>query len=145
MRYTGGVEKAFSTAGQHQKGLRQEKRSTAILPWLILGLWFVLVISGWILAETRGQPVVLCPWKIFTGTPCPTCGTSRMLWHLVRLDPVRALLANPLALVILVWIVVFGILRLLGVVRPGKGTTRFGWWWLAAVLANWVYLIVRGG
>ena len=38
-----------------------------------------------------------CPWHAWTGWPCPGCGTTRALTHLLHADPLGALRFNPLA------------------------------------------------
>jgi Protein of unknown function (DUF2752) len=39
----------------------------------------------------------LCPFKTITGLPCPTCGVTRAVMAMTRLDFVSALAFNPLA------------------------------------------------
>ena len=47
-----------------------------------------------------------CPLRRLLGVPCPTCGTTRALFSLVRLDFVSYFLYQPLALFLLpaIWV-----------------------------------------
>ncbi len=92
-----------------------------------------------------------CPFHVWTGVPCPTCGSTRAALALVSFDALGALTWNPLVVVAFVTLGVAGLLaplwvavraplpveddgarRLLRIVVP------------TAVAANWLYLIARG-
>lgn len=94
-----------------------------------------------------GSPV--CAFRAITGVPCPTCGGTRALLALARLDAFAALAWNPL--VTLAVAVFFGgglvalvrALRGLGV--PDDAPLR--WAGAAAGLAlaaNWAFVVLTG-
>ena len=45
---------------------------------------------------------VLCPLRRVTGIPCPMCGSTTAVLHLARAEPLQALAANPLGVLIAV-------------------------------------------
>jgi len=63
----------------------------------LVGVVGVLVL----LATMPTLPSVqLCPFKFFTGVPCPTCGVTRGLFALLHGQIVLATHLNPLAFVV---------------------------------------------
>jgi hypothetical protein len=90
-----------------------------------------------------------CPFRALTGLPCATCGGTRAAVALLRLDVREALRLNPLAAVALPMFVasglVAGALALLGrpvpEPRPSLPLRAAA---LAAIAANWVYLVAVG-
>jgi hypothetical protein len=44
-------------------------------------------------------PFAICTFKVLTGLPCPTCGSTRAIGRLFALDPAGALAMNPLTTV----------------------------------------------
>jgi hypothetical protein len=77
-----------------------------------------------------------CVFKAVTGIPCPTCGGTRALAALSRLEPWQALHWNPLLTLAVFAALAYPFAR---VRIPG----RIGWplFW-AALLLNWAYLIL---
>lgn len=61
-------------------------------------------IIGLVLAYFAFSPrlidVPLCPSAFFGGAPCPTCGTTRAVWHLLHGDLQEAWTANPLGFLV---------------------------------------------
>ena len=114
--------------------------------WLIAGLGVALLSR-----LTYLWPV--CPFRDWTGLPCLTCGSTRMIDALVSGQLLEAALGNPLVFLGLAmataWVVVAAGGMALG--RPLRVTLptsrrRHGLWLLAVVVlaANWAYLIWRG-
>ena len=98
-------------------------------------------------------PLISCPLKTFTYVPCPACGMTRAFMHFVRGDFQVALRVSPLGTLLAcaaVAVTIYGALRFT-IVRRGwemkltrmeATIARIGV--VAAVLINWVYLIVSG-
>jgi Protein of unknown function (DUF2752) len=97
-------------------------------------------------------PVSVCFFKIATGCPCPTCGATRAFGRLFACDPMGALAMNPLVTLGASLIALWGVAdmtlwpwgRALSLeVSPGVARVlRFAV--VAAILANWAYLIAAG-
>ena len=104
------------------------------------------------LAHRMAQGLPTCQFKSQVGLPCPTCGTTRAALHLSEFELGEALVAYPLAT--LGWIalvgggLVAGTMALLGRGLPSDAGLRFPIWLrvaiVAAILANWAYLIATG-
>jgi len=107
-----------------------------------------LLLAAAFLAVTHLAPPP-CLFKSLTGLPCAACGGTRAALALARLDVASALRWNPLAAVALPAFVVLGLgaglLWLLGREvpdpRPPLPLRVLG---LAALAANWVYLLAAG-
>jgi hypothetical protein len=97
-------------------------------------------------------PFPVCVFKAVTGVPCMTCGTTRTLACLVHLNLAGALAMNPLATLVALAVVVWGLADL--VLMPwgralaiqvgpetGRGL-RIGA--VVIVLLNWAYLVAAG-
>lgn len=90
-----------------------------------------------------------CAFRALTGVPCPTCGGTRALLALVRLDAGAALAWNPL---VTVAALVFALGGLVALARAlgGKGVPDPApprWAGGAAALAlaaNWAFVILEG-
>ena len=91
-------------------------------------------------------------FKALAGLPCPTCGSTRALGRLIRLDLAGALAMNPLATVALVALALWALADV-GLLARGRAldvemgqplgrAVRFAA--VAAVLANWLYLLAAG-
>ncbi len=92
-----------------------------------------------------------CAVKSVAGLPCPTCGASRSTLALAGLDPVGALATNPLVTLAWLALIVGGIgaggLALAGrplPTLPRRLPLALRWSVVAAVAANWLYLLERG-
>jgi hypothetical protein len=105
---------------------------------------------GTALVERRwGIALTTCMFKRFTGQPCPTCGATRGFLALLAGHPLEALAWNPLLFAGVAAAGIWLLLRLCAGLQP-----RFGWTprgrrilllvALAAVLADWAYLVARG-
>ena len=103
--------------------------------------------APWSPALARGLPP--CPFRALVGIPCLTCGTTRALLALARLDVGAALCWNPLAAAAGILFVPGGLVAL-GAALTGRGveTPRPAPALRAALAiaraANWVFLIASG-
>jgi hypothetical protein len=112
----------------------------------------VLAALGVRLVGVDGAGFTLCLFKAVTGIPCMTCGTTRALARLGRLDLPGAFAMNPLAalagLAVLpwaladLWLTRRGHALALDLTRGQQAVLRVAV--VAAVLANWAYLIAAG-
>jgi hypothetical protein len=94
----------------------------------------------------------LCPLKGLAGIPCATCGMTRAFVHLAHGDLARALAASPLGAVLAAgaWLYALADLVRLAVGAPFpvaspravRAAAAVG---IAALLANWAWLLVREG
>lgn len=97
-------------------------------------------------------PFAICAFKALTGLPCPTCGSTRAVARLARLDLAGAFEMNPLATAAAAGLLAWGLLDLLLLARgralglemsPTAGRVlRVAA--VAAIVANWAYLIAAG-
>jgi len=118
----------------------------------IFGVIGVSVAGAVSLLGLDRLPLSLCTWKAFTGIPCPMCGTTRALACLGHVDLPGALAMNPLAtaaaLLVAAWAVADLALlpsRRAFVVELGPGPARLlRAAVLAALAANWLYLVAAG-
>lgn len=121
-------------------------------------LWLAIAVSGLALLALTSTHVLeiqmpLCPFKTLTGLPCPTCGVTRAVMAMTRLDFAAALAFNPLAAAA----ALFGALYLLyaGVVLAARlrrfrprltprdlNVARVAV--LTVLAANWLYLVLVG-
>ncbi len=89
-----------------------------------------------------------CPLLALTGVPCPTCGGTQSLRSLLHADPGGAFLANPLIALVSILLVVSAVLALALLpwahrLRGPRPARAWIWGALAALLVNWIYLIMR--
>ncbi len=97
-------------------------------------------------------PVSLCLFKRMTGLPCATCGTTRALARLFRLDLAGALGLNPLATLGAFAVALWALLDLALLWRGralsldlAPAEARFLRLAAAALfLSNWAYVIAAG-
>ena len=122
-------------------------------PWwavAAVGLWVALGATAVYLSRQTGVEVVLCPFRLLTGLPCPTCGLTRGALALLAGKPLRAWTFNPLLFTaIAIWLllllvrVAFGRAVRLDLPRRQRRTA-----WVALVVliaVNWAYLFVYVG
>jgi hypothetical protein len=132
--------------------MRLVTRRPGVPVGLIVGIGGLLAVG---LVSTLGLDrlgLTLCTFKRLTGLPCATCGSTRALAQLARLDLAGALAQNPLAALLAIAAVAWAAIDLLLVVRgralslemtaaEGRGLS------LAAVVAavlNWAYVVAAG-
>ena len=113
---------------------------------IVLACW----AAGLVYAILRHRLVIPfwgCPLKELTGIPCPTCGGTRALAALARLDLKEALLCNPLVTVVWLMMPAATILMELKPRLWQATLARFGLpaimvAGVAALLMNWILLIM---
>ena len=96
--------------------------------------------------------VTVCPLKRFLGFPCPTCGSTRAAMRLFHGDVSGAFVQQPLVTFFFVCVVpalallalILGFRRFRSVVKSVAGSLLFWLACTAALLANWVYVILHG-
>jgi hypothetical protein len=98
-------------------------------------------------------PLPMCHFREWTGMPCPTCGTTRMVQALLHGEIGLALALNPLLFLGLVgvgvWALASSVARVFGL--PTWRVRFESREWLvirlvavATLLSDWVYLVWRG-
>ena len=113
---------------------------------LVVGLWGALQAGTVLISLKMHRSVVTCPLKLLTGFPCPTCGATRGVLHLIAGDILAGMLCNPLLFVSLGLVALALGLRaaFARTVRVDltPGQRRIAWIVAAgAVLVNWAYVI----
>jgi hypothetical protein len=98
-------------------------------------------------AFTQGMPA--CPFRELLGIPCLTCGSTRALVALARIDLGAAFGWNPLVagagiLFIAGGVVALGAALLGGEVRAPRPSPALRAALALAVAANWAFLVVAG-
>ncbi len=69
---------------------------------------------------------VLCTFRLFTGLPCPFCGTTRAFGSLIQGNLIESLTLNPLALIIAAIIVLWILLP--RHIKSGTDQIAHFWW-----------------
>jgi hypothetical protein len=122
-------------------------------PWgtVFLGAG-VLGVAAVGLLHLDHLPFSTCFFKLLTGLPCPTCGTTRALGRLFALDVAGAFAMNPLATLGAIALLAWGLTDLallparkalaIEVSDPVARVLRVAA--LVAVVLNWVFLIASG-
>jgi len=121
-------------------------------------MWSVALVLGWLatvgaavwLMLKCDRHVELCLFKRLTGYPCPTCGSTRGVLHILQGDIPAAWTFNPLLFTVLA---VAGALLAVRVafgravrIRLSRGEQRIAWTvGIALILLNWAYVIVYVG
>ena len=126
-------------------------------------IYLISTASFSLLAYSRfsggnGYPATVCPVKLATGIPCPSCGTSRSVILLLDGQPYAAIMANPLGLLALTLLILLpawasvDILRkketLLQSYRQSEAFLIRNKWLVFLLLmlmaANWIWNIAKG-
>ena len=116
----------------------------------MVGLWLALVATNVWLAGYRDQAITLCVFKRLTTVPCPGCGSTRAVLHLIHGRLGQAFAAQPLALSVAAGVFLTLVLRVIFARRIQFDLTRTQRrivWGIAAglLLVNWAYVIVYVG
>lgn len=125
----------------------REERQLAWL-WAAAALSAIALRPFWLLIA----PILpACPLRTLTGVPCPTCGSTRAGLSLAQGDPLGALHLNPLATLAGIGFVLGGVVApaWIGLVRrvpdlPSRWPVGLRVAALAAIVANWVWLLASG-
>jgi hypothetical protein len=119
----------------------------------LLGVAGWLAVAGAVAWLELGLPIPGCAWNDWTGIPCPTCGSTRLVRSLSAGRWLEAFAWNPAIFVALagvtLWAIASAVRRMFGwpVWRPVlTAAERLGLGIVVAVgiLANWAWLILRG-
>ncbi len=97
-------------------------------------------------------PGLTCPWQALLGIPCPFCGTTTTLRHLLAANPHFAFKMNPLIALLAIAGVLLALNEIASLVIGRRLTIRMsrvqGWWiagvFPAMIALNWVYVFFRG-
>lgn len=120
-------------------------------PWSLL---CAAVAMAAIAISCQAAGIRLCLFKRLTGIPCPTCGGTRAVLHLLRGDLSAAWRSHPLVAVLLLGLMVYAVLSAASLASfrrlPVLQASRRVWCWLAGLLLalaalNWGYLIAHAG
>ena len=133
-----GESSRFSSSGKGESS----RKTYDFVAGAIVGAFIVLAyIFG----------IVICPLRRLTGIPCPTCGSTRAFFLLLKGDVSGAVSMQPLiglAMLICPPLYILS-LAFLGARRTQSviaNASRNRFFWLAvacAVLLNWAYMIWR--
>jgi hypothetical protein len=132
--------------------LRIEPRGRGIAAVAIIAGALVAAAPVVAMLHLDHLPLRLCAFKAFTGLPCASCGATRALARLARLDVAGAVHVNPLAVVSYVGLVLAGLVDLVLFLRGRRlrlDTAQGEWRFILAVgalavILNWLYMIHVG-
>jgi Protein of unknown function (DUF2752) len=132
--------------------VRFEARRGAVPLGLIFGGMGLLGALAVGLLHLDNLGFSVCTLKTFTGIPCPTCGGTRAIGCLARLDLLGALRMNPLVAIVALsaipWLVADLVLllrgRALDVTISPRMASVLRVLTVAALGFNWLYLLLAG-
>ena|GEM_PF-574949 len=127
--------------------LRLEKRGRRLnCPAWVFGVVALFLLFVYLCTQfARG--VTLCPFKLFTGYSCPSCGTTRAVLAAMEGEFLTGFLYNPMMVLLLTMVVLVLLVRLTSgyqiVVRGGsKGwNIAAGVVLAASFLTNWSWIL----
>ncbi len=131
---------------------KDSERGDLNIPLIYFIVFGTAAIGGLVFFKLGFFPMLPCHFKEFTGHPCPTCGTTRLVLALYRFDLKSAFFYNPF---VFVSGVIFGLWALTGffpVFFRKKLVISFSSFEkkvfliliLILFLLNWAYLWVNG-
>lgn len=114
-------------------------------------LLFMLALMGIKKMQALLPALPACWFHRLSGLPCPTCGATRATLAFAHGHWLAALQWNPLITLTYAAIILGGMMMILLALsnrrlhgpRLDAVLTKARWWLLAAVTANWCYLLVR--
>ncbi len=109
-------------------------------------------LTGFIIVKFGLMPHMKCQFKEFTGYPCPTCGTTRLVLSLYNFDLLSAFKYNPFMFVFGVFLGLWSLSGFLPILVQKKLviliTKREKKLILILIIVffflNWLYLILAG-
>jgi hypothetical protein len=121
-------------------------------------LWLAVAVTGLTALALTSTHVLeiqlpLCPFKTITGLPCPTCGVTRAVMAMTRLDFAAAVAFNPLAVAAAIagglYLVYAAIVLLARLPRfrprlAPRDLTAARVVVLVVLSVNWIYLVLAG-
>lgn len=121
------------------------------IPDVAVTLGALLAAAYMALVSLAALPSLPCPWRELLGLECPMCGTTRALLALGRGDVLAALAWNPLAILLAVAAVAVAVneiagaalRRRLSLVLAGREGRVLLVAFLAALAANWVWVLLK--
>lgn len=139
------MTEAFSTIGS-RAAIRGRKARD------VVRVAFYGCIAVGCVAFAHAMGIVLCPLKRFFGIPCPTCGLTRAVAHLLRFELRDAFEVQPLATSIIcllplltsVSCVLWGWRRTITLGETVLRSWTFWSFFAIAMILNWVYVFHRG-
>lgn len=75
--------------------MKEHKKGDLNVPLIYFLVLTASFIGGFVIYKLGALPPLKCQFKEFTGYPCPTCGTTRLILSLYNLDIVSAFKFNP--------------------------------------------------
>lgn len=123
---------------------------TMVLLLAAFVIWVVMVLSVHLYnmsaSSDNSQQLVLCPMRLTTGIPCPTCGGTRAAVGIATLRFQDAWTSNPLLAVGIPLICLLFFIRIafgrIVQVQGSPNSKRFFWvFFILIVLSNWVWVI----
>ena len=119
-----------------------------LIPAAVVCAYFALLFFAGFLSSRLGIALIFCPLKYLTGIPCPFCGGTRAALALLQGDLHQAVMMNPLAVGLMLLAPLGALLYWRLIVPRGWKIARYKRLLLilliAAIAANWVYLIMVG-
>lgn len=118
------------------------------LIWLLVSIGCLVGGIVWIYFSI---PMPRCIFKLFTGIPCPTCGTTRCIMYILKGEIHKAFNINPLTFISILFIfiyncyalitVVFRLPRLRDIVLSRRSKVAIRVFIILIFVSNWFYLI----
>jgi hypothetical protein len=119
-----------------------------LIPAAVVCAYFALLLFAGYLSRRLGIALIFCPLKYLTGIPCPFCGGTRAALALLQGDFHQAVMMNPLAAGLMLLAPLGALLYWRLIVPRGWKIARYKRLFLilliAAIAANWIYLIRVG-
>ena len=130
----------------------QRKKGELNLPLVYLLVVGAGVFFVYILYLFKRLPHLPCIFKLITGCPCPTCGSSRIVSSLINLDILAAFYWNPLLFLGWLAFIAWGFYgfyllfsgKKIQVTLTKKEDLYLRLGLITLFILNWIYLVVSG-